>query len=93
MPKSKTVIKSKAINNPPMIVNNQPTMFDSIKQGFGFGLGSSIAHNVVRSFTESSPTVEKPQISCIGYDKCKLESDPFDCFSKLDQNLYNHCKK
>jgi hypothetical protein len=29
--------------------NEQPSLFSSIKQGFGFGIGSSIAHNIFDS--------------------------------------------
>ena len=30
-------------------VNEHPSLFSSIKQGFGFGIGSSIAHNIFDS--------------------------------------------
>jgi hypothetical protein len=34
-------------NRPPG--NERPSLFSSIKQGFGFGIGSSIAHNIFDS--------------------------------------------
>ena len=34
-------------NRPPH--NEGPSLFSSIKQGFGFGIGSSIAHNIFDS--------------------------------------------
>jgi hypothetical protein len=37
---------------PQSIEISRPTMFQSVKEGFGFGIGSSIAHNIFRS----SPT-------------------------------------
>jgi hypothetical protein len=38
------------------IVSQQPSMIDSMKQGFSFGLGSSIAHSVVGSIFKSKDT-------------------------------------
>ena len=32
--------------------NEHPSLFSSIKQGFGFGIGSSIAHNIFDSRAE-----------------------------------------
>jgi hypothetical protein len=37
-------------------VSHQPSMIDSMKQGFSFGLGSSVAHNVVDSIFKSKDT-------------------------------------
>jgi len=37
-------------------VSQQPSMIDSMKQGFSFGLGSSVAHNVVSSFFKPKDT-------------------------------------
>jgi len=36
--------------------NERPSLFSSIKQGFGFGIGSSIAHNIFDS-TEAKPPI------------------------------------
>jgi hypothetical protein len=55
MPRStnKPVISKPVVNN--SVVQNrlpgnvQPSLFSSIKQGFGFGVGSSIAHNIFDS--------------------------------------------
>jgi len=52
MPRSsnKPVISKPVVNNSVvqkrLPVNEQPTLFSTIKQGFGFGIGSSIAHNI-----------------------------------------------
>ena len=52
MPRS----SNKPIINKPVVTNSavqhrlpgneHPSLFNSIKQGFGFGIGSSIAHNI-----------------------------------------------
>ena len=56
MPRSanKPVISKPVISKPTnSVVQNrlpeQPSLFSSIKQGFGFGMGSSIAHNIFDS--------------------------------------------
>jgi hypothetical protein len=49
MPRSsnKSIISKPAVNNSALQTGNEPpNLFSSIKQGFGFGLGSSIAHNI-----------------------------------------------
>jgi hypothetical protein len=42
-------------------VNEKPSLFSSIKQGFGFGIGSSIAHNIFDSKEAKplSPVIDK----------------------------------
>lgn len=42
-----TVSNSVLQNRPP--ANERPSLFSSIKHGFGFGIGSSIAHNIFDS--------------------------------------------
>ena len=56
MPRSanKPVISKPVISKPTNSVvqhrlPEQPSLFSSIKQGFGFGMGSSIAHNIFDS--------------------------------------------
>jgi len=52
MPRSsnKPVINKPVVNNSVvqhrLPGNEHPSLFSSIKQGFGFGVGSSIAHNI-----------------------------------------------
>lgn len=46
-PPSQKVTNSSNIQLPPL----SPSIFDSIKQGFGFGLGSSLAHKAIDSMT------------------------------------------
>jgi len=53
MPRStnKPVISKPVVNNSVVQnrLGNEPNLFSSIKQGFGFGIGSSIAHNIFDS--------------------------------------------
>jgi hypothetical protein len=55
MPRSsnKPVINKPVVNNSVVqhrvSGNKEPSLFSSIKQGFGFGIGSSIAHNIFDS--------------------------------------------
>ena len=48
MPRStnKPVVTKPSVSLP---VHYQPSLFSSMKQGFGFGIGSSIAHNIFDS--------------------------------------------
>jgi hypothetical protein len=50
---NKSVINKPVVNNSVvengLLSNQQPNLFSSIKQGFGFGVGSSIAHNIFDS--------------------------------------------
>jgi len=45
---SKQVASTPQVNTPVLSIQ-QPSLFSSIKQGFGLGLGSSIAHNIFDS--------------------------------------------
>ena len=81
------------IYNPPMYLP-KPTLFDSVKQGFGLGLGSSIGHKVVDSFMGSS---NKTNSNCETikneYNKCMLENkynDPKNTCYKLEKE-YEQC--
>lgn len=55
-------------NNVPKIsTETQPTFASTMLQGFGFGVGSSVARNVVdRAFDSSANvlTIEKPKQEC-----------------------------
>ena len=50
MPRStnKPVTYNPAVQN-KLAVNERPSLFSSMKHGFGFGIGSSIAHNIFDS--------------------------------------------
>jgi len=83
--------KSIPIASPITVKNN--TLFSSIKEGFGFGIGSTIARNIF-SNTSSSPVQVLPssKVSCIEYNKCFESNDKYECFSNLDQKEYVECR-
>ena len=58
MPRStnKPVVTKPSVSLP---VHYQPSLFSSMKQGFGFGIGSSIAHNIFDS-KEAKPMQPQP---------------------------------
>jgi hypothetical protein len=45
---NKPVVNTSVLQN-RLPSNDSPSLFSSIKQGFGFGIGSSIAHNIFDS--------------------------------------------
>jgi len=57
---------------------NPPSMVDSMKQGFGFGIGSAIAHNLFRTNKDENPKKNEPII------EPKLTNDKI-------YELYNKC--
>jgi hypothetical protein len=77
----------------PSINMTQPTMWDSLKQGFGFGVGSSIARNIFSGKEEVKVVHEhnkdnKEYCSSVfeSYQKCITEGSCSD-------DLVNHLKK
>jgi hypothetical protein len=62
MPRSnnKQLVNKPAVSNSilqnRLADNERPSLFSSIKQGFGFGIGSSIAHNIFDS-KEAKPPI------------------------------------
>lgn len=88
---------SPSLSNHVPMIRQSPTMFDSMKQGFGFGLGSSMAH----SFFGPKPIIQ-PKLdlensitdknSCNIFSehltRCKIEGFCSDDFIKsLEDNL------
>lgn len=85
----------------PQQYSQQPTFFQSMTQGFGLGMGSSIARNI---FETKQPVVihetNKQQIDssplrCNDYIKC-LKLDDYsksDCLSNLEKTEYTTCEK
>lgn len=59
------------------VQSHRPSMLDSMKQGFSFGVGSSIAHNMVNTIFNSK---NKDDVS----NETKLTSDKI-------YELYNQC--
>jgi uncharacterized protein (UPF0276 family) len=92
---SNSVINHKP-NNVPMI-SQSPTMFDSMKQGFGFGVGSSIAHSLFGPKPILQPKLDLENTiidkkSCNIFSdhltRCKIEGFCSEDFMKsLEDNL------
>jgi hypothetical protein len=64
-----------------------PSMLDSMKQGFGFGIGSAIAHNLFRT-NNKEETPKKNEIT----NEPKLTNDKIyelynKCLEKNDKNI------
>lgn len=112
MPRNSTPAKSPStqrtipkinLPSPPPIsyqpqYQTQPTLFQSAIQGFGLGMGSSIARNI---FETKQPVVINPPpansnpLTCYEYIKC-LKLDDYsknDCLSNLERNQFNTCEK
>lgn len=63
MPRSNKLVAQKPVAQNPVAVqhspvNELPSLFSSMKQGFGFGVGSSIAHNIFDS-KPAKPVLDK----------------------------------
>ena len=83
--------QSPMITPMPLQSHQQPSMFDTMKQGFSFGVGSSIAHNMVNSIfgpKNKDENVIKKEIN----NETKLSSDKIyeiynKCLEKNDNNI------
>lgn len=90
MPRQNSTKISHLKSNPTssILVKNNNTLFSSIKEGFGFGIGSTIARNMVNSVINPTPNIP----NCIEYKKCLESNDKYECFGNLDKNEYLECK-
>ena len=73
--------------NIPLQSHQQPSMFDTMKQGFSFGVGSSIAHSIFGPKNKDE-NVNKKEVS----NETKLTSDKIyeiynKCLEKNDKNI------
>jgi hypothetical protein len=72
-----------------------PSMFDTIKQGFSFGVGSSIAHNIFDSKSKNEHTNTNANTNANANtitNETKLTSDKiYELYNKcLDNNINNN---
>ena len=70
---------------PQSMQQSSPSMFDSIKQGFGFGIGSSIANKAVNSIFNSN---DKKDIKA-DKDYNLIENKIYDLYNKCLENNNN----
>jgi hypothetical protein len=88
-------------SNIPTINIGQPTMWDSVKQGFGFGVGSSIARNIFSGKEEVNVVHEhnKDTIKDTYKDNKEYCSSVFESYQKCitegscSDDLVNHLKQ
>ena len=77
-----------ARSGPLVPVPSAPSMFDTMKQGFSFGVGSSIAHNLFDNrkkdevFVNKKETQVEPNLSAD-----KIYELYFICLDKNDNNI------
>ena len=76
-----------AHSGPSAPVSSAPSMFDTMKQGFSFGVGSSIAHNIFGNKNKDE-VVNKKETQV----EPKLQADKiyelyFICLDKNDNNI------
>lgn len=64
-----------------------PTLFDSVKQGFGFGIGSSIARSMFGSSAQ-----EKNQQASNGTAKAPFIDEFLKCMERTENNM-DECKQ
>jgi hypothetical protein len=76
---------------PSQAPSQAPSMVDTMKQGFSFGVGSSIAHNMVNRIFNSNNKDETPKKNEISNEP-KLTNDKIyelynKCLEKNDNNI------
>ena len=82
-------------HSPMIITKSNSSLFGSIKEGFGFGIGSTIARNLFSTtptYIPSSNNLDIKQSTCIEYKKCLESDDKYECFGNLDQKEYVACR-
>ena len=78
IPKNKNpIIKEDAVSPIPRDIYNKPSLIDSIKSGFGFGIGSSIAHNTINNMFKT-------------FDNSGNDNTKYDDCNKIMEN-FNRC--
>ena len=88
------IIAQQPIRIVDAITPKQPIrIVDAIKEGFGFGLGSTIARNIFSSSPININTpISETKTNCIEYNKCLESDDKYECFANLDQKEYVACR-
>lgn len=86
------------VSTPPLPASHAPQLFESVKQGFGFGVGSSIANKLVNSMFSSKTEEQREQKN----ESVKIErkdnpsnTDVYELYHKCleDKNNNVECNK
>ena len=56
------------VYHPPQVQVQGPSFGSSLKDGFGLGMGSAVAHNLVNRFMAPKPPTRDEM--CAGYQEC-----------------------
>jgi hypothetical protein len=91
MPRQNQSKPKSLTNTNTLMIPHSPknSIFNSIKDGFGFGIGSTIARNMVNSVMSPTPINSS---NCIEYKKCLESNDKYECFTNLKIQEYLECK-
>jgi len=82
------VFKNKSPTHTP-VTQQSPSMATTIKEGFAFGIGSSVAHNAItRLFNSPSDTIKNTQDTmCISKTHCDIKlRDYEECIRQYRDN-------
>ncbi len=103
MPRSSSKSSAPAIRNTPSTTTpipyriefEQPTLGQSLKQGFGFGAGSAIAHRIFGAAPQIvMPSDKKVESPCekerMSFENC-MKTKSSDDFCGLEQMTYTQC--
>jgi hypothetical protein len=75
--------------------SNGPSMIDSIKSGFGFGVGSSIAHNTINNIFSSDTKNVRGDCNdsiLLEYNKCIKDDICSQDVMNILKNALEKCK-
>ena len=92
IPMTRTSYTGPLMPRPTPLQSSSPTFMQTVKEGFSFGVGASIARNLVdRVFGSSSPSVTPPHAPSVP----PVQSQPVAVDSMkpiaADQILYHNC--
>ncbi len=95
---SKLPVKHNPPQSSPSIPNRieieQPTLGQTLKQGFGFGAGSAIAHRLFNPFPTSAPSDKKSESPCekerFAFETC-MKTKSAEDFCGEQQMGYTQC--
>lgn len=98
----KTPVTSKIQLPPPPTPNNSPTFMDTVKQGFGIGLGAEVGRKLVDKVIDNTSSgsivnekISEKSMSCedetSNMKHCLMFSNSYSCSNEIDS--YTRCVK